>query len=80
MRVEVRLYATFASYAPTKRAGDAFDVVLETPSTLSDLIDTLKIPVEDVHLSIINGRIIHDRSQPLKSADRIGLFPPIGGG
>ena len=80
MRVEVRLYATFAEYSPTGRAGDPFDVCLEVPSSLLNLIDKLMIPAEDVHLSIVNGRVIHDRSLRLNEADRIGLFPPVGGG
>ena len=80
MRVEVRLYATFAEYAPTKRAGDAFDVAVKDSSTLLDLITQLMIPVEDVHLTIVNGRVIHDRTLHLSEGDRIGLFPPVGGG
>ena len=80
MRIEVRLYATFARFGPTQRAGDPFDVKLEDSASLMDLIHKLEIPEEDVHLTIVNGRIIHDRSQALGDGDRVGLFPPIGGG
>jgi molybdopterin synthase sulfur carrier subunit len=80
VRVEVRLYATFAAYAPTERAGDAFDVKFETSPSLADLIRRLGIPEDEVHLAIVNGRIIHDHAHPLREGDRIALFPPVGGG
>ena len=80
MRVEVRLYATFAQYAPTQRAGDPFDVELVESASLMDLIHKLKIPEAEVHLAIVNGRPVHDRSQQLQENDRVALFPPVGGG
>ncbi len=80
MRVEVRLYATFAEHAPTQRAGDPFHVEVGASASLADLINKLGIPERDVHLVIVNGRPVHDRSLRLSEADRIGLFPPVGGG
>ena len=80
MRVEVRLYATFAKHAPTQRAGDPFYVEVEASGSLANLINKLEIPEKDVHLAIVNGRPVHDRSLRLRVADRIGLFPPVGGG
>jgi len=80
VRIEVRLYATFAKFGPTQRAGNPLDVKLEDSASLMDLIHKLEIPEEDVHLSIVNGRIIHDSMQTLQNGDRVGLFPPIGGG
>lgn len=80
MSVEVRLYATFAIYAPTKRAGDPFHVEIQATDSLGDLIDYLGIPAEEVHLAIVNGRPVHDRSERLQAGDRVGLFPPVGGG
>jgi sulfur carrier protein ThiS len=87
VRVEVRLYATFARYAPGGRsageprhAGDPFDVDLGDSRSLHDLIRVLGIPENEVHLVIVNGRIVHDGSQPLQEDDRVALFPPVGGG
>jgi len=80
VRVEVRLYATFAQYAPSNKAGDAFDVRLDEGGSISTLIHAIGIPETEVHLAIVNGRIIHDRSQALNESDRIALFPPVGGG
>ncbi|MBN1858652.1 MoaD/ThiS family protein [Candidatus Bipolaricaulota bacterium] len=80
MRVEIRLYATFAQYAPSQRAGDPFSAQLHDGATLADLVGKLRIPEESIHLVIINGRIVHDRCQSLVDDDRVGLFPPVGGG
>ena len=80
MRVEVRLYATFSDHAPSKRAGEPFQINIEDSPSLTDLIRKLKIPEKEVHLIMVNGRVIHDRSFRLSEADRIGLFPPVGGG
>lgn len=79
MRVDVRLYATFVKYAPTQRAGDPFDVEVEDSASLTDLIHKLGIPEADVHLAIVNGRILHDRTLTLRNGDRVALFPPVGG-
>jgi len=76
----VRLYASLASYAPTRRAGEPFDLEVGEPATLDTSLTTLGVPVDDVHLMIVNGRIVHDRSLPLGEGDRIGVFPPVGGG
>ena len=80
MTVDVRLYATLAIHAPTGRAGEPFDVDIVEPATLAALIETLGLPEHDVHLAIVNGRVAHARSIVLKPGDRVGLFPPGGGG
>ena len=80
MRVQVRLYATFSQFAPSKKAGEPFGVDLEEAATIMDLIRQLGIPEADVHLVMIDGRVIHERSVKLAQGARIGLFPPVGGG
>ncbi len=80
MTVDVRLCATFAKYAPTQHTGDPFDVELEDSMSLTDLIHKLGIPEDDVHLAVVNGRILHDRTLTLQDDDRVALFPPVGGG
>jgi len=80
VRVEVRLYATFARYAPTQHAGEPFSADIADSASLTDLIRKLSIPGQEVHLAIVNGRVIHNHSFGLSEADRIGLFPPVGGG
>jgi len=80
VRVEVRLYATFAKFGPSQHAGDPFDVELEDSALLTDLMKKLEIPEAEVHLAIVNGHIVHDRTQALQNGARVALFPPVGGG
>ncbi len=76
----MRLYASLASRAPTQRAGEPFDVEVGQPATVDTLLMKLGVPAADVHLLIVNGRIVHDRARLLAEDDRVGLFPPVGGG
>ena len=80
VRVEVRLFATFADYAPSGKSAVPFDATLNEGATIADLIAQLAIPQDEVHLCIVNGRLVHDRTHPLSQDDRVALFPPVGGG
>ncbi|MDR3568861.1 MAG: MoaD/ThiS family protein [Syntrophobacteraceae bacterium] len=78
MRIEVRLYATLRRFAPTAEGGILFVDVAEG-ATAADAIATVKVDADEVHLLMINGRNC-PAGQALCEGDRLGLFPPIGGG
>lgn len=80
MRIEVRLHATLADRYSDRNAGEPITVQLGDGSRLSDLLDLLKIPPLDVHLALVNGRAVRDHATLLADDDRVGLFPPVGGG
>ena len=80
MRVQVRLYATLAEARPGLRAGEPIDLELRDGARLPDLLRRLRIEPPAVHLVILNGRPVHDRACRLSDGDRLGLFPPVGGG
>ncbi len=79
MRVTVRLFATLTRFRKDTRAGKAFEVDLPENANVSDLIDFLKIPLEETHIIFINS-IIQEPLSLLKSGDVVGIFPPVGGG
>lgn len=79
MRVTVKLFATLVRFKDGSRAGKAFDMELPEDSTVQDLIDTLKIPMEDTHVVFINNIIVENQAK-LKNGDVVGMFPPVGGG
>lgn len=77
MQVEVRLYAGLRTsgsggHGPLKTA-------LEEGTTVHTLLKVLDIPPERVKVVFVNGR-----QQPpdyvLQEEDRVGIFPPAGGG
>ena len=80
MKVEVRLFATLAEGVRDARPAQPFGLELYSGSTVSKLIERLGIDPRDVHLVMIDGRVVHDRDQILSDGARIGLFPPVGGG
>lgn len=72
--IEVRLFATF-------REGREKILFLESEKfpQISDILDYLKIPYDEVAICLING--IHSNvDAKIKDADVIALFPPVGGG
>jgi len=80
VRLEVRLYATLAEFVEGANAAEPFVVEASEDATVSNLLRQLHIPLGAVHLVIVDGRPIHDRTARLHDGDRVGLFPPVGGG
>ncbi len=79
MLVTVKLFAALTRFKRDTRAGKAFEVDLPDNATVSDLVDHLKIPIEETHIIFINN-IIQEPGSPLSAGDVIGIFPPVGGG
>jgi molybdopterin synthase sulfur carrier subunit len=77
VRVEVRLYAALQKCH--LKTGESQTVVLADNSRLADLFKELKIPREEVKQTFVNGKR-EEESYLLRDRDRIGIFPPIGGG
>ena len=80
MRIEVRLHATLAEDVAIAAAAEPLDVEIAAGAPVADLIDHLGLPAKDVHLVVVDGRIIHDRLIRLTEGSRVALFPPVGGG
>ena len=75
IQIDLKLFVTLSKYHP--RGGGAYDVAENT--SVAQLIGDLGSPVETVKLVFINGkRALPD--QVLLDGDRLGLFPPVGGG
>jgi molybdopterin converting factor small subunit len=79
VRVEVRLFATFARYLPPDhQAGSAVLDVAEG-STVADVARTLGIPREASCIVLVNDGEA-DEHRPLRGGDVVTLFPPLAGG
>jgi sulfur-carrier protein len=55
------------------------EVELQEGASVTDLMEKLKIPLQDVGIVMVNARS-GTFQQRLKAGDRITLIPPIGGG
>ena len=79
MRIEVNLYATLKKYIKKETFGQSSVIDAKDGLCVKDMMQKLKIPADLVKLIFING--VHaKRDTILKDGDRLGLFPPVGGG
>ncbi len=79
MKIEVNLYATLKRYMKNEPGGKSSAIDVEDGTCVKDMIQKLKISADLVKLIFING--VHaKRDTILKDGDRLGLFPPVGGG
>ncbi len=78
MVVEVRLFATLRRYTPANPSGV---ITADVPDgiTVLELIKRIKIDPSEIHLIMING-IGSEFEKIVCNGDRVGLFPPVGGG
>ena len=75
--IEVRLFATLA---PRSRRGERrFEVEPAPGLTVRDVVYQEELDAADIHIVMRNGSHAKMDSE-LEDGDRIGLFPPVGGG
>lgn len=74
--IEIKLFASLKKYLP---AGSACRYPVEPGTPLSALLDQLRIPEDEVKLIFVDG-VKEDANVLLHGGERVGLFPPIGGG
>ncbi len=79
MEVTVTLYATLTRYHPEEGSREPFKVELPEGATLEDLYR--KVGIEEGE---VKKAFIRHKSRPpdhsLEDGDRVGVFPPVGGG
>ena len=79
MRIEVRLFASLARYGAHPSVLPGGFMEFPGPVPVSRVADTLNIPHREIRLIFING--VHARmDSEVRDGDRLGFFPPIGGG
>ncbi len=75
IKIDLKLFATLSRYLPEN--ADAYEV--DENKTVEELILDIGLPSGLVKLIFINGKQ-QKESYLLKADDRVGLFPPVGGG
>ena len=55
------------------------EVAIEPGQTVADVLDRLKVPLEQTRIIFINNRLA-ECSRPLSGGEHVGVFPAIGGG
>ena len=79
MEIEVYLYASLAKYLPQSAAGRSVRLSCAPGQTAEDIAEQLQVPKKEIKLVFVNG-VRKSVQTPLSDGDRLGLFPPVGGG
>ncbi len=75
VKIQLKLYATLRKYIP----GDDDEINIEPGSSVSDILKQLGIPDIEAKLIFIDGKK-GAIDTILKGGERLGIFPPVGGG
>ena len=75
VHIHLKLYATLSSFAPP--FPDTYPV--EKGSPIKILLKQLKIPEKNAKLIFVN-RVKGNLDSVLQGGERVGIFPPVGGG
>jgi sulfur carrier protein ThiS len=73
--ITLKLYANLQMFMPA--GGEEFPV--SAGMTVQDLLSRLNLPAEKAKLIFINGTKA-ELSSRLMGGERVGIFPPVGGG
>ena len=79
MEVEVRLFATFRDHLPPGSTNFSFKKSLQKETTVQQIIDELKLPVNMPKIIIVNGHH-SDPDYRVSDGDVLSIFPPVAGG
>lgn len=73
--ITVKLFATLSKFTP--KEPDRHPISPGT--TVKELVNSLQVPEKEAKLIFINSRK-GELTSVLKDGDRVGIFPPVGGG
>jgi molybdopterin converting factor small subunit len=73
--IQLKLFANLQALAP--RAADRYTI--DAGITVGDLLAQLDIPEDKIKLIFIDG-VKSELTTILRGGERVGIFPPVGGG
>ncbi|MDQ1334405.1 MAG: sulfur-carrier protein [Thermodesulfobacteriota bacterium] len=79
MSVNLFLSSTLRQYIPGYDPSEGVLFSVDRKTTVSDLCRLMQIPQDKIKIIMINGRNASFDDE-LRGDERVGLFPPIGGG
>jgi len=74
-QIQLKLFATLHEFEPP--SSDSYSI--EQGMSVRELLEQLDLPLEKARLIFIDG-IKADLAATLKGGERVGIFPPVGGG
>ncbi len=84
MLVTVKLYASLSDYLPSHARRDhAVSMAFTEPATLAQVVDSMRLPADLVHLVLLNGIYVEPEARAdtrVSDGDAVAVWPPIAGG
>ena len=80
MKITIKLFASLRKFLPEGAQKGKAELELPDGSSLKSIIDTLQIPAQMCHLTMVNGAHQKDLSSPLEDGVEVSIFPPVAGG
>lgn len=79
MKIEVNLFATLVRYKPENTGRKPWVETCADKMTVNALLGVLNVPLKEVKVVFVNN-VRADGDAVLRDGDRVGVFPPVGGG
>ena len=83
MNITLKLFAALGDFLPPNAHENEVDVEVPDGSTINEVLNSHKVPLESCHLILING-FYHHREiagcTKLTNGDTLAVWPPIAGG
>jgi molybdopterin synthase sulfur carrier subunit len=79
MPLQIFLNATLRQYVPGYDPYKGIALEVQPRTTVARVIEQLGLPAQEVTLIMVDGRR-REMDFQLQGNERLGLFPPIGGG
>ena len=73
--ITIKLFATLGQFTPSS----SNNYPIEPGTTVRNLLKQLGVPEDEIKLIFIDG-IKGDLTSTLQGGERVGIFPPVGGG
>jgi len=74
-QIQIKLFAGLQRFTPPS----ADNYSIEAGISIRNLLEQLDIPEEKARLIFVNG-VKADLTSTLDGGERVGIFPPVGGG
>jgi molybdopterin synthase sulfur carrier subunit len=74
-QIQLKLFATLREFTPPS----ADNFIIDQGTRICDLLDQINMPREKAKLIFING-VKAELTTVLEGGERVGIFPPVGGG
>jgi len=73
--IQIKLFANLKRFMPD----GADNYAIKPGTTIRSLLQELDLPEDKIKLVFING-VKADMASTLSGGERVGIFPPVGGG